>query len=251
VQGPLFAKFCENYRNRRYSIVVIFDWEMNKKGLDNKTLDSIGRKLIERSSLPESEIDKIVANGDLFSLVQKRVVKDQRMENASFSPLALIRKNVAVFASVAVMVTVVAASGFLKIGKEPLTATVVSVSAEMPEAARPIFPPLRKGSDPTPGRASNYQAPREITFEKASLRQPVHPQRPKVDFQADGDFYAVSSTAGMDDAAGDGRIIRVDMPRSSLFAMGVNVPLENGAETVKADLLVGPDGITRAIRVVK
>ena len=225
---------------------------MNKKGLDNKTLDSIGRKLIERSSLPESEIDKIVANGDLFSLVQKRVAKNQRMENVSFGPPALIRKNVAVFASVAVMVTVVvAAAGFLKIGKEPFPAIVVSVSAEMPEAARPIFPPLRKGSDPTPGRATNYQAPREVTFEKASLRQPVRRQRPKVDFQADGDFYAVSSTAGMDDAAGDGRIIRVDMPRSSLFAMGVNVPLENGAETVKADLLVGPDGITRAIRVIK
>ena len=41
------------------------------------------------------------------------------------------------------------------------------------------------------------------------------------------------------------------MPRSALFAMGVNIPLENDAEVVKADLLVGTDGVTRAIRVVE
>jgi len=41
------------------------------------------------------------------------------------------------------------------------------------------------------------------------------------------------------------------MSRASLFAMGINIPLENGAEVVKADLLVGPDGVTRAVRLAK
>jgi hypothetical protein len=33
--------------------------------------------------------------------------------------------------------------------------------------------------------------------------------------------------------------------------MGMNVPLENESPTVKADILVGPDGVTRAIRLVE
>ena len=58
-------------------------------------------------------------------------------------------------------------------------------------------------------------------------------------------------SAGYDPDESGGRIIRVDMQRSSLFALGVNVPLENGPDAIKADLLIGPDGMTRAIRVVQ
>lgn len=53
------------------------------------------------------------------------------------------------------------------------------------------------------------------------------------------------------EAARGGHVVRVDMPRSSLFAMGVNVPLENETGSIKADLLVGPDGVTRGIRLVE
>jgi hypothetical protein len=46
-------------------------------------------------------------------------------------------------------------------------------------------------------------------------------------------------------------VIRVDVPRSTLFAMGFPVSLENESPTVKADLLIGPDGATRAVRLVE
>jgi hypothetical protein len=43
----------------------------------------------------------------------------------------------------------------------------------------------------------------------------------------------------------------VDLPRSSLAAMGVVLPVENGPDTVKADLLISSDGVTRGVRFVK
>ena len=46
-------------------------------------------------------------------------------------------------------------------------------------------------------------------------------------------------------------MIRVDVPRSTLFVMGFPVSLENDSPTVKADLLIGPDGATRAVRLVE
>ena len=67
----------------------------------------------------------------------------------------------------------------------------------------------------------------------------------------EGEFYALSFAGDPNEAERGGRIVRVDIPRSTLYAMGVDIPLENEAETVKADLLVGNDGVTRAIRVVK
>ena len=33
--------------------------------------------------------------------------------------------------------------------------------------------------------------------------------------------------------------------------MGIRVPLENDSDTVKADVIVGPDGVPRAVRLVR
>ena len=65
------------------------------------------------------------------------------------------------------------------------------------------------------------------------------------------EFYAISYSGDPAETDAGGRIVRVEMQRSSLFALGVNVPLENDAGPVKADLLIGRDGVTRAIRVVR
>jgi hypothetical protein len=90
------------------------------------------------------------------------------------------------------------------------------------------------------------KAAARINVRKSAAEAPLPVHEP------DGDFYAISTTYAMDETAGGGRIIRADVPRSALFAMGINIPLENGGtETVKADLLVGSDGVTRAIRVVR
>ena len=223
---------------------------MNNRNLDKITLDVIGRKLIEHSRVSESDIDKIIANPDLFTLVQKRIAANNGQLRLANGLLPFVRRYVSVFAGVAVMV--IAATNLLRTKKEPLAAIVVSVSAAMPEAARPnLIPPLRKGSDLTAGRASNLEMTNQVNVERVSVKQTVKPQPPKARVEAEGEFYAVSSAGDLDETARDSRIIRVDMPRASLFAMGVNVSLENDSETVKADLLVGSDGITRAIRVVK
>lgn len=48
-----------------------------------------------------------------------------------------------------------------------------------------------------------------------------------------------------------GQLIRVQMPRSALANFGLPVNIERADTTVKADLLVGEDGLARAIRFVR
>jgi hypothetical protein len=45
-------------------------------------------------------------------------------------------------------------------------------------------------------------------------------------------------------------IVRVDMPRSVLASFGLPVDVNRIHEPVKADLAIGDDGMTRAIRFV-
>lgn len=48
-----------------------------------------------------------------------------------------------------------------------------------------------------------------------------------------------------------GEVIRVQMPRSALVRFGLPVNVEHADVPVKADLLVGEDGLARAIRIVR
>jgi hypothetical protein len=48
-----------------------------------------------------------------------------------------------------------------------------------------------------------------------------------------------------------GEVIRVQMPRSALITFGLPVNVERAGEMVKADLLIGEDGLARAIRFVR
>src|SRR5438874_326484 len=86
--------------------------------------------------------------------------------------------------------------------------------------------------------------------EASASNKTVRKRQTNTNHEPAGEFYALSTGYDQDETTGGGRIIRVDMPRSSLFALGVNIPLENDAEVVKADLLIGSDGMTHAIRVV-
>ena len=49
----------------------------------------------------------------------------------------------------------------------------------------------------------------------------------------------------------DGQLVRVELPRSALQSFGLPVNAERAGERVKADVLIGHDGVARAIRFVK
>jgi hypothetical protein len=49
----------------------------------------------------------------------------------------------------------------------------------------------------------------------------------------------------------DGQVVRVELPRSALQSFGLPVNAERSGERVKADVLLGHDGVARAIRFVR
>jgi hypothetical protein len=63
------------------------------------------------------------------------------------------------------------------------------------------------------------------------------------------DFIPLTAIADST-AMHSGTVVRVEMPSSSLIAMGLPLHVERAGETVKADIVVGDDGLARAIRLV-
>ncbi len=221
---------------------------MRKTSQDNQTLDAIGKKLIMSDARRVADVDAIVSNTRLFAVVRARIAAIETPE-PSASWIAFTRFNIAAFsAAAAVLLLVVGAFSLLDTGREVVAVNTIQNSSEVADVARPVFPPQGiKSSKLSTGRANKV----EVRTEKSlPTRSNLRTTRPRAE-EPSAEFLAVAYTGDPHETAAGGRIIRVDMKRSSLYALGIDLPLENGDDTVKADLLVGADGVTRGVRIVR
>ena len=211
-----------------------------------KKFDEIGKVLVKSGALPAREIEKIVANPALFDSVRVRIALESSVQPSRRSYL---RPGIAAFASVTLVAAVAFAVVALRSTDDVVHTPPVAAPQKAAEVTRFDKPDSISAADIPPTAepiraAERVSAPatvRTVRRNPPSVKQAI--------YQAD--FYAVSYAGDPHETERGGRIVRVDIPRSTLFAMGVDIPLENERETVKADLLIGNDGVTRGIRVVE
>ena len=63
------------------------------------------------------------------------------------------------------------------------------------------------------------------------------------------DFFPVTYDGAANLDAG-GQIVRVELPRTTMASFGLPVNMERADEKIKADVLLGVDGLAHAIRLV-
>jgi hypothetical protein len=228
-----------------------------RSGSNKVKLDAIGKQLIRRASVSEAEIDSLVGRDDLFAGVMKRVTAietPESIEVRSFSfrlgaAYASVSLAVAVIATVTIFTLMRTTSG----PSNPPTSGA-NVAANQPDTVvpQPVSPPqdeTQVTNKLTAGGGDRRMIMADSRVYTPAPRRagskPIQPM-PAVD---EGEFYPISY-AGNEALAG-GRIVRMDLPRAQAFAMGIRVPLENDSETVRADVIVGPDGVPRAVRLVR
>ena len=84
-----------------------------------------------------------------------------------------------------------------------------------------------------------------------AIRPPVHRTvelamlQPQDD--ADG-FIPLPNSAGMAADGDDVNLVRVEVPRSAMIALGLDVSADRAEEMVEADVMVGSNGLARAVR---
>lgn len=195
-------------------------------------------------------IDEIISDPGLFTGIQRRI---EAMERQSVRPQASgFRAR-----------RLVAYAGMGLAGCLALTATIISNLEKEQLAGKPSVETRPAAALPTSSRSENPPQPNIVESsedrvereapraEKAVLvsrpKRRVEPEKVHTPTER---FLPVSYTGDPSETAGGGQIIRVEMKRSSLFAMGVDMPLENDDPIVKAELLVGRDGVTRGVRLV-
>lgn len=233
---------------------------MNKRKLTNEELDRIGRASLRAAAVSRDEIENIVSSPMLFNSIKSRI-EAERPENERigwFAQFSLLTWNraAAAFAIAAIFLAgTVAILVFAKRNRnisspEQVAKQEQPVLAEKERPAPAYEPPAPEVSGPAGNVTAASYKKEPVRAQKAEIRRTAARKIESPVFEAEGDFYPVAGTPG--GMPQDGHVVRAEIPRSSLVAMGVvDLPIEGSNEKIKTDLLVGSDGVVRGIRIVK
>jgi hypothetical protein len=244
---------------------------MKKRNFKTDELDRIGRKLLDAGKTQREEIERIVASPTLFATVKTRIEIERRERNSQSvfggwtSFLILNRQRV----SAALLLFAVAAIGIVSFNKfaarqqlEQAAAPEIQPKIE-PIKSSPVPPPDRiledsstvatvpKVKNSAAGKSSKFIKQTALADNGAKARKPARQRKfePRREKPA-GEFYALAFAGNSAENGEPLRVVRAELSRSSLFALGVNISIDNDAEKIKTDLLVSADGVARAIRFV-
>lgn len=231
---------------------------MNKRRIDNIRLAVLAKALFDGKRRDTGEVDAIISNPALYASVVAKINENERANAGKLSTAAIlsfIQTYSLLFSGAAIiLIMLIGAASLFRSETNLVTTRPVQAPEATPDYVGPGIPPKPDVGKETLSAGPTLSSTSEIVGERISAVPAAAKTRAKhrapVEHEPQDEFYALS-IADLDEGVEGGRVIRVDMPRSSLFALGANVSLENGPEMVKADLLIGPDGTTRAIRVVK
>lgn len=242
---------------------------MRNQILQKEELDQIGRKLLETARVSNEEIERIVAAPQLFDSVKARIQTDQRERKSnsfagnSWSSIFWSWQRISVAATV-LMLFAFGVLGFvlsnktLQIDEQAAIVTAIQTPDE-PVEIQPIpevFTETAETKNPEikPQFIAKKENSKKESFikPKAERKTPSTVKKssqPKIELASE--FYALNYVGNPNEAGENLRIVRTELSPSALFSLGVNVPIENVNEKIKTDLLVGSDGVARAIRFVE
>ena len=249
---------------------------MRKRNLQNEEFDRIERKLFDATRMRSEEINQILSSPALFDSIKARIERDSRkqsrrrlsvkwlsFQNRKWQSIAAAGLII-YFLSVVVMIAVNKLNSENAFEQSALPKKELK-SVQPENKLLEITIPAGKSADesPTVTKIKNIASePVKASDQKVFINKTSNPRKPaarkagnQYNFQSKkiisaGEFYALTVTGNPVEAGEEIKIIRAELSRSSLFALGVNLPIENESEKIKTDLLVGADGVATAIRIV-
>lgn len=229
---------------------------MKKHVFKNNEIYRIGDKVLKSVRLPDEEIDRIIAAPHLVDRLRAamgsgQTVTDQAVTSKGW-PLryTLLRQNA--WAAGAIVLVLAVAIGSIFIARQNHVGSDLAgivQPAEIPQITPGVIdiPEI----EVTPDDVRKVRGPRRSeTARVVKVRPQVKAVKQVKEIEM-GEFQALTY-AGEREEPGEGeRIVRVELSPASLFAMGVDIEVENDGGKVKADLLIGADGVMKGVRVEK
>lgn len=241
---------------------------MDKK-LSDEQIDRIAKDLLGNFALSSEALDEIAAAPQLWRNVRNRIeAENARRESSRFR---WFRAPVLAFGALIVLVCGVSAFMFFSPANRSNQTAAVEIPvenqspsiAESPENSPEILPEVDFETPENPSRQSPAKAPLKTAARQNgfvakseargnSAKPPSRSSKKEIPAEAaveetKTDFIALSYAANTE----SGQIVRVKVPSSMMVTLGVKTEVGDGAELVNAEVVIGDDGLARAIRFIR
>ncbi len=236
------------------------------KQLSDEQLDKLIRNLVNSVAADEATVNQIVDSPATWWGVQRRINEQNCAKVSPWPPLGKMLRWLMIGAPVAAAVALILSFFIFRQapsddkGSVALVSPVSSVTQTVPETVAPSDEPL-----PSDTKISNKVVDDETRSVKATSKQPVHKDtgksrkvEPKNLFKTEvakmtekeeikTEFIALSYARDPD----SGQIVRVKVPSSMMVSLGLVTSVKAPSDMVDAEVLVGDDGLSRAIRFIR
>lgn len=231
---------------------------MTRQNRKISKLDSKAAAVLAAGRMSDEEVERIASGPHMMASVWSRI-EAEKVAIAAEPAIAAARPFIfgwrTAFATVAILIVAAASMVvFMRSGKQPSLVTQAPEQKFGNTPSGDVSPPVIRSVDFPHDTTLNHDRPRiEHAVFRPEPRKAVQRVREAKQTSLPPppplEFYTLPAVQATADAVKDARIVRVELPRASLVALGANIPLEGDKQLVRADLLVGPDGVPRAIRL--
>lgn len=221
---------------------------MKNRGKQNEWLDEIGRALLEASKVGDDEIENIVASANLFQSVKARIEEQRPVHKFRIMGVIQIWKRQLAAAACGLIVAFVAVEISLN---QYSKKTPPVVKAPIHNAHDRIVSTDTRDVAIQHEETEHFEPRNAPVVQKAVYKTRSRMvDRPVAEPEEVTEFYPLAGASAEGNNDG-GQLVRIELPRSALIAMGVDPPAENDKPKVKTDVLIGSDGVMKAVRFVK
>ncbi|MBS1806769.1 MAG: hypothetical protein JST84_01090 [Acidobacteria bacterium] len=223
-------------------------------------LDEFCFDLIKTARASEQEINAAANAPFLYSRLLARIAAEQEPRASAFVEkethqgwtLGFLSNWGWNWALGATAVALIALGGWYWLNSSSPVPVAVKQQVQQPT------PEVTAPPAPLPETPNQMSAPSQIAKNKTAVRTKLAasirtkrtlPVLTEESTEIATDYLPLTYVANSDERSG--QVVRVEMPRSAMLALGLPVNNEQTGEVVKADVIVGDDGLALAIRFVR
>lgn len=237
----------------------------------NEKIERLERQLLKANRIRREELQQIVSAPQFFDAIDARIKTEERRQKQKKAdgrralPVWSWQRIGIVFGATAFLLTGI--MSLILFAKTDSTTAGLDEQVAPLEIRRPVAAPaVMKLSDPDDLAGGSVVPPvkKRSLSERVGFRNKTSKQAraaagetrfakrmPRPAEEKEEAFYPLAFAGNLEEAEEEGQIIRVEMSRASLLALGLNPPMENETVKIKTDLLIGSDGVARGFRFVK
>jgi hypothetical protein len=229
---------------------------MDKHDL-NDEFDRQLRQMFNDAALDDVAISEIADSPNIWRQVRRNIDRQSQAVRSPWPPVNTILRWLVPAVSGAAVLALVFALTYVKTPDQPQpVASAVTPSVNEIDAAKPTVPQPTQETAPQftekKVHSSVTLAKQAVPVRRVAQRPPlvaktVVDKKPVVTNEVKTDFIALSYARDPD----SGQIVRVRVPSSMMVSLGLVTSVKQPAELVDAEVLVGDDGLTRAIRFIR